>query len=351
MLISKENFNKQLDNKQVDLFTLKNSNGFTAQITNYGARIVSVLAKDSQGNFDDVVLGYNNIDDYVNSEQKYMGATVGRYANRIGGAQFSINNQTYKVASNKGYNHLHGGIVGFNAKVWDANQISETKVELFYLSVDGEEGYPGNLTTVITFEVSEENELKISYSATTDKATAINLTNHSYFNLLGEGKGSINDHIMQINADGITEVVAGSIPTGKTRPVANTAFDFNEPTVIGNRINDEDDQLKIGNGYDQNYVINGTGMRCAAIVTEPITGRTLEVITDEPGMQFYGGNFPDAKTLGKRGDVYKFRSAFCLETQHFPDSPNQPNFSSTILDPSETYKSTCIYKFGIITND
>lgn len=345
-LISRNNFNQLIDNKQVDLFTLKNKNGLTTQITNYGGRVVSLWIPDKDGNFEDIVLGYETLEGYLHSNEIYFGALIGRYGNRISKGKFTLNDSTYTLARNNEDNHLHGGKKGFNNVVWDALQISDSELELKYLSKDGEEGYPGNLNVTVVYKLTDSNELEINYTATTDKATPINLTHHSFFNLHGAGRGSINDHILQINAMNYTPIKAGLIPIGSIEPVKNTPFDFTELTPIGNHVNDDDQQIKYGFGYDHNFVLDDSGLKIAAVIIEPTSGRKMEVITNEPGLQFYGGNFLDGNDIGKGGLPYEYRTAFCLETQHFPDSPNQEHFPSTILNKGEQYTSICIYKFS-----
>ncbi|PIQ49181.1 MAG: galactose-1-epimerase [Cytophagales bacterium CG12_big_fil_rev_8_21_14_0_65_40_12] len=346
-LINRQNFESQIDGKKVDLFTLKNKNGLAAQITNYGGRVVSLWVPDKDGNFEDIVLGYESPEGYLQSNEIYFGALIGRYGNRIANGKFTLNDTTFTLATNNDDNHLHGGKNGFNNVVWDAKQISDSELELKYLSKDGEEGYPGNLNVTVVYKLTDNNELEINYVATTDKATPVNLTHHSFFNLHGAGKGSINDHMLQINAANYTPIVAGLIPTGSIESVKNTPFDFTAPTPIGEHVNDDNEQLKYGFGYDHNFVLDGSGLRVAAIIFEPKSGRKMEVITDEPGLQFYGGNFLDGNDIGKEGLPYEYRTAFCLETQHFPDSPNQENFPSTILNEGQNYTSTCIYRFSI----
>lgn len=349
-LIAKENFYSVIDNKQVDLFTLKNKNGLVTQITNYGGRVVNLWIPDNNGNFEDIVLGYETLDSYLQSGEIYFGALIGRYGNRIANGQFKLKDSTYTLATNNGKNHLHGGNTGFCNVVWDAQQISDSELALSYISKDGEEGYPGNLNVKVIYELTDNDELKITYTATTDKATPVNLTHHSFFNLCGAGKGSINDHLLQINASNYTPVDEGLIPTGEIADVTNTPFDFRIPTAIGSRVNDDNKQLKYGMGYDHNFVLDGSGMQVAAVVKEPLSGRVMEVITNEPGLQFYGGNFLKGKEIGKGNLPYEHRTAFCLESQHFPDSPNHEAFPTTILNPGETYTSTCIYKFSVDTN-
>ncbi len=348
-IIPAANFQTEIDGKPVDLYTLKNSNGLVAQITNYGGKVVNLWTPDKAGNFGDIVLGFDNIESYENTGEIYFGSLIGRYGNRIAKGKFTIGEETYQLAQNNGENALHGGIKGYNNVVWDAVQTDDQTLVLAYLSPDGEEGYPGNLNVKVQYKLTNDNELKIEYWATTDKATPVNLTNHSFFNLHGAGNGTVNDMVMQINADYYTPVDEGLIPTGEIAPVAGTPMDFRTPTAIGDRIDNDFEQLKFGNGYDQNYVLNVAteGLIPAAEVYDPTSGRTLEVFTNEPGIQFYTGNFLNGNEVGKEGVPYEFRSAFCLETQHFPDSPNKPEFPSTILEPGDEYYSVCIYKFGV----
>jgi aldose 1-epimerase len=349
VLLDKGSFETEHDGKPVDLYTLKNSNGLVAQITNYGGKVVNLWTPDKEGNFNDIVLGFETIDEYFNTSEIYFGSLIGRYGNRIGSGTFSINDTVYTLAQNNNGNALHGGIKGFNNVVWDATQLDAQTLELTYLSFDMEEGYPGNLNVKVAYKLTDDNELKIEYWATTDKATPVNLTHHSFFNLKGAGNGDINDHIVQINADFYTPVDDGLIPTGEIAPVEGTPMDFRKPTPIGERVDNDFEQLKFGNGYDHNWVLNQAdgGLTFAAKVFEPNSGRTMEVYTNEPGIQFYGGNFLDGSVTGKQGKIYPFRSALCLETQHYPDSPNKPGFPSTILEPGEEYYSVCVYKFGV----
>jgi len=348
VLLSSENFNTEIDGKKVGLFTLENKNGLLTEITNYGGKVVTLWTPDRDGNFEDIVLGFESIEEYLNTSEIYFGALIGRYGNRIGGGTFSINDTTYTLVQNNNGNALHGGIKGFNNVVWDVNQIDGQTLELSYLSKDMEEGYPGNLEVKVVYWLTDNNELKIEYWASTDKATPVNLTHHSFFNLEGAGSGDISKHILHLNADFFTPVDEGLIPTGEIAPVEGTPMDFRTPTAIGERVNNNFEQLKYGNGYDHNWVLNKAenGLTFAAKVLEPTSARTLEVYTNEPGIQFYGGNFLDGSVTGKNGKIYPFRSAFCLETQHFPDSPNKPNFPSTILNPGDEYYSICVYKFG-----
>ena len=347
-LLNKNDFFKNIKGKETTIYVLKNRNGLISEITNYGARIVSLWVPDNNGNFDDIVLGFDNIDDYINAKEKYFGATIGRYGNRIKEGKFLINDKEYYLEKNNGLNHLHGGNMGFSDVVWNAKQIDNQTLELNYFSKNMEEGYPGNLNVKIIYHLNNKDELKIEYFAKTDESTHVNLTHHSFFNLLGAGNETINEHLLYINANSFTPVDETLIPTGNIELVANTPFDFSVPTKIGKRINQEDNQLNYGKGYDHNYVLNNSQSKeiIAAKVYEKKSGRTLEVYTNEPGMQFYAGNFLSG-TIGKHGKSYKKRSAFCLETQHFPNSPNQKNFPSTILKPNEEYYSICIYKFSI----
>ena len=347
-LLNKNDFFKNIKGKETTIYVLKNRNGLVSEITNYGARIVSLWVPDNNGNFDDIVLGFDNIDDYINAKEKYFGATIGRYGNRIKEGKFLINDKEYYLEKNNGLNHLHGGNIGFSDVVWNAKQIDNQTLELNYFSKNMEEGYPGNLNVKIIYHLNNKDELKIEYFAKTDESTHVNLTHHSFFNLLGAGNETINEHLLYINANSFTPVDETLIPTGNIELVANTPFDFSVPTKIGKRINQEDNQLNYGKGYDHNYVLNNSQSEeiIAAKVYEKKSGRTLEVYTNEPGMQFYAGNFLSG-TIGKHGKSYKKRSAFCLETQHFPNSPNQKNFPRTILKPNEEYYSICIYKFSI----
>jgi len=345
--MQKQSFGKTDDGQQVDLYTLKNQHGMEAAITNYGGTVVTLKVPDRNGKLDDVVLGYDKLEDYA-AGKAYFGAIIGRYANRIAHAQFTLNGTTYTLAKNDGDNHLHGG---FNKRVWTAKDVSGSAgqaLELTYLSKDGEEGFPGNLSVKVVYTLTDQNELKIDYSATTDKDTVLNLTNHCYFNLAGQGNGDILQHQLTIRADRFTPVDANLIPTGDLRSVKGTPFDFTTATVIGARIDQDDQQLKLGRGYDHNWVLNGDAsgsLTVAAQAYEPRSGRLLEVSTTEPGLQFYTGNFLDG-IQGKQGKVYNRRYAFCLETQHFPDSPNHPNFPSTVLKPGQHYQTTTVYKFS-----
>ena len=351
--ITKTSFGKTDSGENIDLYTLRNGK-VEAAITNYGGIVVSLKSPDRNGKLDDVVLGFRDLEPYT-KPAPYFGALIGRYGNRIAKGRFKLNGVEYKLATNNGENHLHGGIKGFDKVVWTGREM-KTKagpaVVLTYLSKDGEEGYPGNLRVRVVYTLTSKNELKIDYSATTDKDTVINLTHHSYFNLAGEGNGDILQHLVKINADRFVPIDAGSIPTGELSKVAGTPFDFLKPTAIGARIDDAHEQLKNGNGYDHTFVINGRPgtLRMAATAYEPSTGRTMEVWTTEPGMQFYTGNFLDGTLTGKSGKPYPRRSGFCFETQHYPDSPNQPSFPTTTLRRGAAYTSTTIYRFGTQPN-
>jgi aldose 1-epimerase len=335
-----------VDGQPIDVYTLENGK-ITARILNYGGIVMSLEAPDRNGKPANIVLGFDALDGYVKTGNKpYMGAIIGRYANRIAGGTFELDGKTYHVPKNDGDNALHGGINGFNKKVWSAKEIKDG-VELTYVSKNGEEGFPGTLTTTVRYTLAG-NELKIEYTAKTDANTVLNLTNHSYFNLKGQGNGDILGHEMKIYARRYTPVNANLIPTGELAPVTGTPFDFLNSTVIGSRIDSDDEQLKLAHGYDQNWVLDGGGKKVelAAEAYEPTTGRVLEVLTDQPGIQFYTGNFLDGSVTGTGGKVYNRRYAFCLETQHFPDSPNHPAFPTTELKPGETFHSTTVYRFS-----
>jgi aldose 1-epimerase len=337
-----------VDGRAITLFTLTNSHGMEVRAMNYGGIIISIRVPDRNGQVADVVLGHETLEGY-RPNPPYFGAIVGRYANRIANGTFKLDGQTYSLPKNDGPNTLHGGSIGFDKVVWDAEPLKgRNGVAFDYLSQNGQDGFPGNLRVKVTYTLTNANALEIDYEATTDKATPINLSNHSYFNLKGEGDGDILDHEIMINADRFTPVDKNLIPTGELRPVKGTPFDFTQPTKIGARIDDNYDQLLLGHGYDHNFVINrnGGGMVLAARVYEPTTGRTLEVSTTQPGVQFYTGNFLDGTITGKQGHVYKRRYGFCLETQHFPDSPNHPSFPNTILRPGETFHQKTVFKFS-----
>ncbi len=344
---------KTEDFDSIKLYTLKNDSGMTVKITNYGAIITSIIVPDKNGKSGDVALGYNRVEDYINAVDKpYFGAIVGRYGNRIAKGKFEIDGETYSLAVNNGVNHLHGGIIGFDKVVWNAEPMAGKGwqgLKLTYLAKDMEEGYPGNLEVSVTYTLNSKNELKVDYHATTDKATHVNLTQHTYFNLKGEGEGTILDHELMLNASQYTPVDSGMIPTGKLAEVKGSPFDFTEAKAIGKDIAEDHQQLIYGGGFDHNWVIDGEneeGLTLAARVYEPTTGRVMEIETTEPGMQFYCGNFLDGRLKGKSGKAYVNRGGFCLETQHYPDSPNQPNFPSTLLKPGEEYETTTVFRFS-----
>lgn len=329
----------------MDLYTLTNTQGASATISTYGGTIVSLKVPDRTGAIGDVVLGFDKLEDYL-KPGPYFGAIIGRYANRIAGAKFTLDGVDYTLAKNNGENSLHGGIRGFDKRLWNAKEAPGQALELNYVSRDGEEGYPGNLSVRVTYTLTDNNELQMDYSATTDKDTVANLTNHSYFNLAGQGEGDILSHQVTIYADSITPVDKSLIPTGQLRSVTDTPFDFRKPHAIGERINSTDEQMAIGKGYDHNFVLNGGGasLDIVARVTEPKSGRIMDVLTTEPGLQFYTAN--TLNVTGKGGKSYGPRSAFCMETQHFPDSPNRPDFPAVVLKPGVPFKSTTIYRFS-----
>jgi len=347
-----QSFSSVVDDKKVGLFTLENESGMRVDITNHGGRIVSLLVPDKNGVFDDVVTGYHSLDEYLVTNEPYFGSLIGRYGNRIANGQFSIGNKVYQLAINNEPNHLHGGPGGFHNVVWETNPLADNSLKLSYLSPDGEENYPGNLKVTVTYSLTNANELIIEYEAVTDTPTVVNLTNHAFYNLAGEGNRPIHDHLLIINADHYTPVDQNLIPTGEIAPVAGTPFDFTTRRAIGERIEEDHPQIVFGNGYDHNYVLNKNmetpdKPQLAATVIEPGSGRRMDVYTTEPGIQFYSGNFLDGSETGKRGEIYNFRTSFCLETQHFPDSPNQPNFPSTLLLPGETYRQVTKMVFSV----
>ncbi len=350
MNIKKEFFGKTRDKKDVFLFTITNKNNITVTITNFGGIITSLFVPDKKGKTDDVVLGFNTLEEYLNEKyfikNIYFGSLIGRYANRIAKGIFNLNGKEYKLATNDHENHMHGGVLGFDKVVWDVEkkiENDETGIILTYLSKDQEEGYPGNLNITVSYILNNENEIKISYKAMTDQPTIISLTQHSYFNLAGKNKNDIYDHELIINADRFTEIDKNSIPTGELKQVKGTAMDFTSAMPIGSRIN------KIKFGYDHNYVLNKINdeLSLAAKIFEPESGRMMELYTTEPGIQFYSGNSLDGTLKGKYGKYYKKHSGFCLEAQHFPDSPNHPGFPNTILNPGDIYRQLTIYKFII----
>jgi aldose 1-epimerase len=347
--VKKQDFGKLPDGTPIELYTLSNAKGMQAGIMTYGGVVVSLTAPDRTGKYADVVLGMADLPGYL-TPPPYFGALIGRYGNRIGNAQFSLDGQVFHLPANDGANTLHGGIKGFDKRVWKATPGTggDQSLELTYTSKDGEEGFPGNLSVKVLYTLSSKNELRIDYTATTDKDTVVNLTNHSYFNLAGQGEGDILLHEVMIAADLFTPVDSGLIPTGLLRPVKGTPFDFTKSTAIGARIGQNDEQLKFGKGYDHNWVLNkkAGAMSKAAEVHEPRTGRVMEVWTTEPGLQFYTGNFLDGTLKGKGGKAYGLRGAFCMETQHYPDSPNKPAFPTTELKPGATYHTTTSYRFS-----
>ena len=348
--LKKQSFGKTAAGQQVDIYTLSNRNGMEAAIMNYGGVVVSLKVPDRNGKLDDVALGFDTLDGYL-KPNPYFGALVGRYGNRIARGKFTLDGVEHTLARNNGENALHGGLQGFDKRVWTARDVSTAdtpRLELTYVSKDGEEGYPGTLTAVVTYSLTGANELRIDYSATTDKDTVLNLTNHSYFNLAGQGNGDILKHQVTIHADRFTPVDAGLIPTGELKPVEGTPFDFRQPHEIGERIGQNDEQLVRGKGYDHNFVLNkgGGALAAAARVYEAGSGRVMEVLTDQPGLQFYTGNFLDGSITGKGGKVYRQRYGFCMETQHFPDSPNRPEFPSVVLKPGEQYRTATVYRFS-----
>jgi aldose 1-epimerase len=341
-------FHQTLNGKEVSLYVLKNKKNATAELTNYGARLVSLMVPDKNGNMVDVILGHDSLSGYAKPGESFFGTTIGRYGNRIAKAKFKLDGKEYKLDANNGPNSLHGGRGGFNTKVWDVVSQDPQSITFSYLSKDGEEGYPGNLTSKVKFTLTDENAIQIDYEATTDANTVVNLTNHSYFNLNGAGSGTINNHEVMINADNFSPVDATLIPTKMKEKVDGTPFDFRKPTTIAARVDDTSNvQIRYGKGYDHNFVLNGWDGKVnkVATVKGDQSGITMEVWTDQPGLQFYGGNFLTGSEIGKGGKVYGHRTGFCMEAQHFPDSPNQPSFPTTELKPGETYKQTTIYKF------
>ncbi|HOY14119.1 MAG TPA: aldose epimerase family protein [Saprospiraceae bacterium] len=348
--ITKSSFGQTRDSIAVDMYTLKNANGMEVKIITYGGIITNWTAPDKNGKYEDIVLGFDSLPGYMRGSP-YFGALIGRFGNRIAKGKFAINGEQYTLAGNNMGNHLHGGIKGFDKVVWKAEPMEgeEPALKLTYLSKDMEEGYPGNLNCTVIYTLTADNSVKIDYSATTDKETIVNLTNHSYFNL-NANQGTILDHMVTLNSDKYLPVSRTLIPTGELRPVANTAFDFTTPYAVGARINDTtDQQIVFGGGYDHAFILKGDGkLNLAATVVAPSSGRKMEVFTTEPAIQFYSGNFLDGKLTGKNGVKYVKRSGLCLESEHYPDAPNQPAFPSTSLKPGETYKTTTVYKFSTV---
>lgn len=347
----KKNFETTIDGKKTDLYVLKNHNGMEAAFTNYGGRIVSLVVPDKNGKMTDVVVGFNSVEGYEKSTEPYYGGTIGRYGNRIAKGKFTLDGKQYQLSINNGVNTLHGGKKGFQDVVWDANKLNDSTIQFTYLSKDGEEGFPGNLNVKVTYSLTGDNSLKCEYEATTDKTTVVNLTNHAYFNLNGEGSGSILNHTVQIYADKYNPIDSGWIPLGPIATVKGTPFDFTTATTIGARINDDNQQLKNGKGYDHNFVLNGTkfdGLNHAATVTGDKSGIVMNIYTQEPGLQFYSGNFMASKNTFGDGSKDDYRTAFAMETQHFPDSPNEPSYPSTVLKPGHVYKTFSLYNFSTV---
>ncbi|TKB99249.1 galactose mutarotase [Pedobacter cryophilus] len=342
-------FDSVIDGKETHLYVLENSKGMKAFFTNYGGRLVNLFVPNKDGQLINVVVGLKDLNNYIKTPDAYYGATIGRYGNRIANGKFTIDGKEYTSSINNGKNTLHGGAKGYHYVVWDAKKLDVHTLELSYLSKDMEEGYPGNLTVKVIYSLTDDNELKMEYTATTDKATVLNLTNHAYFNLNGEGNGTILNHKLQIYADKYTPVDSTLIPTGKIEAVASTPFDFTKAESIGARIENANEQLKFGLGYDHNYVLSGKqamGMNHAATVTADLTSIIMDVYTQEPGLQFYSGNFMAGNNVLKNGTKDDFRTAFCLETQHFPNAPNQANFPTTVLKPGQQYHTISVYKFS-----
>jgi len=347
----KKNFETTIDGKPTDLYILKNHNGMEAAITNYGGRLVSLLVPDKNGKMTDVVVGFKSVEDYQNSTEPYFGATIGRYGNRIAKGKFSLDGKSYTLFLNNGANTLHGGKKGYQYVVWDADKLNDSTLQLSYLSKDMEEGFPGNLNVKVTYSLTGDNGFKAEYEATTDKKTVVNLTNHAFFNLNGEGSGTILNHTVQIYADKYTPIDSGFIPLGPIAVVKGTPFDFTTPVTIGARIDENNIQLKNGKGYDHNFVLNGTkvnSLNHAATVTGDKSGIMMNVYTEEPGLQFYSGNFMQSKNTFSDGSKDDFRTAFAMETQHYPDSPNEPSYPSTVLKPGQVYKTYSVYDFSTI---
>ncbi len=347
--MNKKDFESSIDSKPVSLYTLKNKNGMEMTVTNFGARVVELFAPDRNGEFADVVLGKESLAKYMdNVGERFLGATIGRVGNRIAKGKFTFNGKQYSVPVNNGKNSLHGGFKGFDMKVWDVVSVSKNEIHFRLVSPDGDEGYPAKLTVDMIYRLTDDNVFEVVHNAVSDADTVVNLTHHSFFNLHGEGGASINDHILTIKASKFTPVDETLIPTGEIRDVKGTPFDFTKPTAIGVRLGVEDQQLKFGKGYDHNWVLNKTSkgaLELAAEVYDPVSGRVMKVFTTEPAMQFYGGNFFSGE-IGKNGKPYNFQASFALETQHYPDSPNQPNFPSIVLKKGEKYYHVCRYEFS-----
>ena len=353
--IQKQAYGTTSKGAAVDEYTLTNANGMEVKIITFGGVVTSLKAPDRSGQTANVVLGLSSLAEYE-ALTTYLGATIGRYGNRIANGKFTLNGQTYTLPQNNGTNSLHGGAVGFDHQPWTGEPIqtaAEVGVRLTYVSPDGDQGYPGNLSVTVVYTLNNANELKIDYTATTDKPTVVNLTNHSFFNLAGNGSGTIYDHRLTLFADRYTPVNEALIPTGELAPVAGTPFDFRQSTRIGDRVRSAHPQMVLGHGYDHNYVLsrpNDNSLAPAARLVDPASGRSMDVLTTEPAIQFYSGNFLDGTVVGSSGGTHRQSDALCLETQHYPDSPNQPAFPTTTLNPGETYQTTTIYKFGVATN-
>ena len=349
-LFPSSDFETEVEGKQVSLYTLK-CGDLTMQVTNFGARVVALWTPDKKGNMEDIVLGYNNIDNYINNPgERFLGAVVGPYANRIAKGTYTIGEETYNFPQNNNGQTLHGGLKGLDMVVWDVDSVTENTLVLSYLRPDGQDGMPGNLKIVMTYTLTPDNEFRVDYLAQTDKATHVNISHHSFFNLKGEGNGTINDHVLYINASRTTPVDAVLIPTGEIADVTGTPFDFRQPKDIGQDLAVENEQLTNGAGYDHNWVLDRATVNeveLAASVYEPASGRYMEVLTDQPALQFYGGNFFDGTTNGKYGRPLAYRESIALETQKYPDTPNHPHFPSTLLEPGEEYTHTCIYRFAV----
>ncbi len=349
--LDEEQFRKSHEDGEIALYTLKNKNGLEMTVTNFGARVVELFVPDKDGNFEDVVLGYETLEDYLNHPNSYFGAPIGRYGNRIANAQFTLDGKTYQLEANNGPNNLHGSPGGYHKEVWEVLDSSDQHLKMKLISPDMHGGFPGELTVIMTYALTDEDAFEITYEAETDKPTIVNLTQHSFFNLNGHGEGNVHNHELTLNADYYTPVNEVLIPTGEIAPVEGTPMDFTTPHLVGERIDDDFDQLKIAGGYDHNWVLNHkdypSGVIKAAKVKVPENGRVMEVYTSQPGVQVYTGNFMDGRSKSKEGKTYGKRAAICLETQHFPDSPNQPDFPSVVLRPGEKYEHSCTYKFSV----
>lgn len=344
-------FSTEMNGKKISLYTLTSGNGITMQVTNFGGRVVTLWTPDKDGNYEDIVYGHNTINKYINyTGERCLGPVVGRYANRIAQGRFELDGVKYQLPLNNNGQTLHGGPEGFDMKVWNVDNVTDNEIQLSYVSPDGEQGFPGTVNVRMIYTLTPDNEFKITYEATTDKPTHVNLSHHSFFNLKGEGNGTILDHVLTINASKYTPVDSVLIPFGELADVQNTPFDFRNPTAIGERIEADNEQLKNGGGYDHNWVIDRKSEKDVELVAslyEPVSGRMMEIYSDQPGIQFYSGNFLDGNVTGKYGKAHNFREAVALETQKYPDTPNRPEYPSTRLNPGETYTQTCIYKFSI----